>query len=344
MVLINDNHSKELQQIYSNFYQNLARQQLLVANWQLGDVGDETSESSSVVFQATQNEQLIDEIELTKAGIKSQQSTASSERLLTQLEILQSLPEGTSIPTAPSLRLQASEKQGEKTVSTHTVFATNELGTITKNVFSSSAHKKGTQVIHEQLSFLKEPHLVKYLDNLIKPHVAQREKGNIHQSLDPALLEAQAKRKQQPNNPNFWQQSLAKGGQLAQTWRPQHQPKQTAKKLYYLFSQNVKSGQSRFSQDGYTIVRQPAAHQDRYTVLNSKEQLILTFDVNQQQRLSLIESHLTLEDEKALSRLGNSKANLPQSQQQPQPSQQPSSSQSQPSPATTVSRSVRRRR
>ena len=254
---------------------------------------------------------LIDEIELTEGGIKSRKSTASSERLLAQIEILQSLPEGTIIPNAPSIRVQAIEKQGDKTVSSQTVLSTDEQGRITKNVLSPSPQKTGTQVINEQLSLLKDPKVVKYLDNLIESRVNQK----INQTVDPAFLEAQSQREQEPNNPKWWQQFLKKGGDFFKHWQQQYQQQQVAKKLYYLFTQKVQFGQSRYAQNGYTLVRQPIGQQDRYTVFNANNQPILTFDVGRQKRLSIIDAQLSIDDSKALLNLEKSKTNLTQNNQ-----------------------------
>ncbi|CCQ58398.1 hypothetical protein CWATWH0005_4870 [Crocosphaera watsonii WH 0005] len=262
----------------------------------------------SLLFKVTQNGQFIDELELHKDGIKSKQSTDASERLLAQIEILQGLPEGTIIPTAPSIQVQSVEKQGDKTLSTEILLSTDKQGKITKNILSPSPQKTGTQVIHEQLSSLPDNSVVQYLENLIETRVNER-----INSLSPNL---QSQREQDPHNVKWWQQFLQKGGQVFSIFKTEHQPLQVAKQLYYLFSKKVNFPENRLSQNGYTVLRQPSGEQHRYTVLNSNNQPILVFDVNQQQRLSIVDNQLSIDDTKALLNIGKSKINYSQKPQQ----------------------------
>lgn len=255
-----------------------------------------SEQPSSLLFQVTQSGKLVDEIELNQDGIKSKKSTPSSDRLLAQIEILQSLPEGTIIPSAPSIQVQSVKKQRDKRLSRSLLLSTDEQGQITKNTLSPSPQKTGTQVIHEQLSSLGEPSVVQYLENLIETRVNER-----LNSLSPDL---QAQREQEPHHVKWWQQLLQKGGQLLSDFAQEHQPKQVAKNLYYLSSKKVKFGEDRFSENGYTILRQPLGEQHRYTVFNANHQPLLTFDVNQQQRLSIVNNQLSFHDSQALSNLG----------------------------------------
>ncbi len=373
MAFINDTNSREIQQVYLNFYQNLARHKpkTLDCKWNDDDseeTQDEetqdqkkshrsdpkqnnyssdkqgqnhssqsnnlTSSSSqnnpnssnssqisldkkkeqlkskttdSLLFQVTQNGKFVDEIELNQDGIKSQQSTDYSERLLAQIEILQSLPEGTIIPTAPSIQVQSVEKQGDKTRERSILLSTDQQGKITKNTLTPSPQKTGTQVIHEQLSSLGDPSVVQYLENLIDNSVNER-----LNSLYPNL---QSQREQDSHNVKWWQQLLQKGRQIFSHFTKEHQHKQVAKKLYYLFSKNVQFGENRFSQNGYTVLRQPKGEQYRYTVFNSNNQPVLAFDVNQQQRLSIVDNQLSLDDSKNLLNLGKYSINSSQQQQ-----------------------------
>ena len=398
MALINDTHSREIQQVYLNFYQNLVRTKPKTIDWKW-DNNDENNEEiqetekssksnqsqnnsspsqpyqdnsfqsqqyennfspsqpyqdnsfqsqqyednfsqpnnltasssqnhphsahlsldkqdnnttsnhpESLLFQVTQNGQFIDEIEWHKDGIKSKQSTDASERLLAQIEILQGLPEGTIIPTAPSIQVQSVEKQGNKTLSTEILLSTNQQGKNTKNILDPSPQKTGTQVIHEQLSSLPDNSVVQYLENLIETRVNER--------LNSLSLNLQSQRKQDPHNVKWWQQLLQKGGQVFSLFKKEHQPLQVAKQLYYLFSKKVNFGENRFSQNGYTVLRQPSREQHRYTVLNSNNQPVLVFDVNQQQRLSIVDNQLSIDDTKALLNIGKSKINYSQKPQQ----------------------------
>lgn len=308
MALINDTHSREIQQVYLNFYQSLVHlnPKNLEGKWHDDENNEETQDEESqdtekssqshpehdnysqsqqlpnnsspsnnltpsssennsnsaqisfhkdqgettsnqpdsLLFQVTKNEKFVDEIELNKDGIKSKKSTSSSERLLAQIEILQSLPEGTIIPTAPSIQVQSVEKQGDKTLSTEILLSTDQQGKITKNTLTPSPQKTGTQVVHEQLSSLSDSSVVQYLENLIETRVNER-----LNSLSPDL---QSQREQDPHNVKWWQQLLQKGGELLSNFAKEHQHQQ----------------------------------------------------VNQQQRLSIINNNLSADESKALSNLG----------------------------------------
>ena len=261
----------------------------------------------SLLFKVTQNGKFVDEIEFNQDGIKSQKSTSSSERLLAQIEIIQSLPEGTIIPSAPSIQVQSVEKQGDKILSRSILLSTDSQGKITKNTLSPSPQQTGTKVINDQLSLIHDKALAQYLDNLIKTCVKDQ-----LLSVSPHL---QSVRGQEPHHVKWWQQLFQKGGQLLLNFAKEHQHKQVAKTLYYLFSKKVKFGTDRFSENGYTIIRQPLGKKHRYTVFNSNNQPVLTFDVNQQKQLSIVNNQLSLDDSKALSNLGKYSINSSQQQQ-----------------------------
>ncbi|EAZ88457.1 hypothetical protein [Crocosphaera chwakensis] len=261
-----------------------------------------SEQPSSLLFKVTQNGKFVDEIEMNKDGIKSKKSTDYSDRLLAQIEILQSLPEGTIIPSAPSIQVRSFEKQGDKILSEQVLLSTDQQGKITKNTITPSPQKTGTQVINEQLDFIRDKSLAQDLNKLIIDCINKQ-----RHSLSPDL---QSVREQEPHNVKWWQQAFQKGGQWLSDFAKEHQHKQVAKKLYYLFSKNAKSGNDRFSENGYTIIRQPLGEQHRYTVFNANNQPVLTFDVNQQKRLSIINNNLTADDSKALMNLGQFKINI----------------------------------
>lgn len=324
MVLIDDTQSKEIQRIYFNLYNTLLHHKPLIPHWHIGDEAsdnenneenkesttnshspqislskkgkDSSSEDSpSLLFQVFQNQQLIDETEVVEGQLKPRKITSSSERLLGQVEILQSLPEGTAIPTAPSIQVQAQGKRGDNILSTQTILETDEQGKITKNVFTNP-QKSGTQVIREHLSSLEANSVVQYLDELIqtRPQAA----------IDPDLLAATSQREKARNNPNWWQQWPPNNRQLTQNWQQQYRQKQAAKRLYHQFHQQVTHRQSHYSENGYTLVRQPIGFQQRYTFSNPNNQPILTFEVDSQNRLSIIDSQLSQDDYQTISRFG----------------------------------------
>lgn len=308
MTLINDQQSGQAQQILLRFYEEFLRiepatidlkrkpedpeetpRQKNDLQRQEGEQKDESANATPTIeFEVYQNNQLI--YEASSRG-NQWQETLENPRLLGQIEVLQSLPIGTET-NVKDLQIKLNEK---------TVFSTDEQGKITNNILRPAQERpektlSGTEVIHQQLAQLnnkleKAQSEIAYLKNIVQTQHLQTN--------NPVLAETAQARQQEPQKPSWWLTSPL-GQQIRQQWQAQHQPRQAARTIHWLFQKNMPKGGQVYQIENYTILYQPEGNSDRYSLRDKQDNELMNFAINQKGNISVEKNSLSRNDYRAI--------------------------------------------
>ncbi len=316
MTLINDQQSGQAQQILMRFYEELLRVQPATIDLKRKpEEAEETEETEekkkkdsliqkndlklpeekpphenisippNIEFEIYQNSQLIYQ---AKAQRNQGQAPEENPRLFGQIEVLQSLPVGTET-NIKNLQIKVNKK---------TVLAIDEQGKITNNILRPAQEKtiSGTEIISQQLAQLnnkleKAQSEIAYLKNIIE---TQPQK-----TLNPTLAETVQARQEKPQEPKWWL-TYPLGQQIRQQWQAQHQPRQTARTIHWLFQKNVPKGGQVYQMQDYTILYQPQGNRDSYSLRDKQNNELLSFNLDLKGNLSIDKNNLSRNDDRAI--------------------------------------------
>ncbi|PSF33448.1 hypothetical protein C7H19_19965 [Aphanothece hegewaldii CCALA 016] len=239
-----------------------------------------------------QNSKIIYEGQI-KNG-KGLESEKDEQRLAAQLEILQSLSEGTVVPMAANMRVEIETQQAEQTLKRDIVFQTDDRGKITTNVANRRQSISGLEVVRQQLSSVENNQQLVAEVAFLRNRLEQMNERIQQQEQTIALIE---QRKQEPNNPNAWQRLLRSFKASFQQWQQLREEQQAVSTVRDIFRREVYEGGQKYEGKSYTIVRvdQPLEEKEHFSVRDKQGQEVLNFEMSPSGTVQIQASRLNTE-------------------------------------------------